>query len=172
VNEHDQVAQLLAYEQIRRLAARYALAVDSRDLDTLVALFVDDVVVGGAVGRAALHDQFATSLREVQRTFLLVGTHVIDLVDADTATGSVYCKGEIQVGDRWIHQAILYSDRYALRSGQWLFVRRVHRLWYGAEAGVNPLTLGPANWPEHHDGMGTIPEQWPTWQAFWSAGQD
>jgi ketosteroid isomerase-like protein len=175
VNERSgpvDVEQLLAYEQIRQLASRYALALDSRDLDSLVALFVDDVIVGDAVGHTALRAQFDATLREVQRTFLLVGTHVIDLVDADNATGSVYCKGEIQVGDRWIHQAILYGDRYARRNGRWQFVRRVHRLWYGAEAGVNPLTLPPANWPEHNDGMGTVPEQWPTWRAFWAAEEE
>ena len=166
------VDRLLAYEEIRGLAARYALALDSRDLDTLVALFVDDVHAGRAVGRAALRAQFDVSLRDVGRTFLLVGTHVIDLVDADHATGSVYCKGEIQAGDRWIHQAILYDDRYERRAGAWRFVGRRHQLFYGAEVGVNPLTLPPANWPEHHDGLGTVPECWPTWRAFWAADQD
>ncbi len=169
----DAVDRLLAYEEIRQLASRYALAVDSRNLDDLVALFVDDVAVGGEErGRAALRAQFDTSLRAVQRTFLLVGTHVIDLVDAGHATGSVYCKGEVQDGERWVRQAILYDDTYERRDGSWLFVRRRHRLWYGAEPGVNPLTLPPAHWPEHHDGMGTVPEQWPTWRAFWATGQD
>ena len=47
--------QLLAYEQIRQLASRYALAVNQRDLDSLVDLFVEDVkAVGGSTGRAAL----------------------------------------------------------------------------------------------------------------------
>ncbi len=163
------IDQLLAYEQIRQLASRYALALDSRNLDDLVALFVPAVQVGRERGHAALHAQFDASLRAVERTFLLVGTHVIDLVDEDHATGSVYCKGEIQAGDRWIHQAILYADAYERCDEQWLFVRRVHMLWYGAEPGVNPLTLPAANWPEHHDGMGTVPEQWPTWRAFWDA---
>ena len=174
----DAVDRLLAYEAIRQLASRYALALDSRNLDELVALFVDDVAVtadstgSNPTGRAALRAQFAGSLREVGRTFLLVGTHVIDLVDADHATGSVYCRGEVQDGGRWIHQAILYDDDYERRAGTWLFVRRRHRLWYGAEVGVNPLTLPPANWPEHHDGLGTVPEQWPTWRAFWDADED
>ena len=75
---------------------------------------------------------------------------------------------EIQDGDRWIHQAILYRDTYERRDGRWFFVRRIHELWYGAEVGVNPLTLEPANWPEHHDGMGTVPAVFPTWDAFWS----
>jgi ketosteroid isomerase-like protein len=162
--------RLLAYEEIRQLAARYALATDSRDLDALVALFVDDVQVGrGTFGRDALRESFATSLRGVGITILNVGTHVIDLVDDDAATGHVYCKGEIQDGERWIHQAILYRDTYARRDGHWYFVRRRHELWYGAEVGINPLTLPPANWPEHHDGMGTVPEIWETWRAFWTA---
>ena len=47
------VEQLLAYEAIRQLAARYALALDSRNLDDLVALFVSDVAVGGSATGAA-----------------------------------------------------------------------------------------------------------------------
>jgi ketosteroid isomerase-like protein len=151
------VDELLAYEQIRQLAARYALAVDSRDLDALSSLFTGDV-------RAS----FAQSLRGVGITILNIGTHVIDIVDATHATGVVYCKGEIQDGDRWIHQAILYRDTYEQRDGRWLFVRRVHELWYGAEVGTNPLGLPAANWPEHHDGLGTVPESFATWREFWS----
>ena len=37
----DPIEQLLAHDQIRQLVSRYAVAVDSRDLDSLVALFVD-----------------------------------------------------------------------------------------------------------------------------------
>jgi ketosteroid isomerase-like protein len=165
----DDVARLLAYEEIRQLAARYALATDSRDLDTLVALFVDDVQVGrDQFGRTALREAFDASLRDVGITILNVGTHVIDLVDDDNAAGHVYCSGEIQAGDRWIHQAILYRDTYQRRDGRWYFVRRRHDLWYGAEVGTNPLTLPPANWPEHHEGIGTVPDVFPTWGFFWS----
>jgi ketosteroid isomerase-like protein len=165
----DSVERLIAYEEIRQLAARYALATDARDLDALVALFVDDVQIGrDAFGRDALRASFDASLRGIGITILNVGTHVIDLVDADHATGHVYCKGEIQVGERWIHQAILYRDTYERRAGHWYFVRRRHDLWYGADVGTNPLGLAPANWPEHHDGQGTVPDLFPTWCAFWS----
>lgn len=162
------VDRLLAHEQIRQLASRYAVAIDSRDLDALVALFVDDVRVGrSARGRDALRASFDESLRAIGVSILDVGTHVIDLVDDDHATGTVYCHGEIQDGERWIHQAIVYRDTYERRDGAWLFVRRIHELFYGAEVGVNPLGLPPANWPEHHDGRGTLPERWDTWREFW-----
>lgn len=165
----NDVERLLAYEQIRQLAARYAIATDRRDLDALVSLFVPDVRVGrDSSGRDALRENFAAQLRGIGVSILNLGTHQIDLVDDDHATGYVYCKAEIQDGDRWIHQAIRYDDTYERRDGEWLFVRRKHLLFYGAEVGVNPLTLPPANWPERHDGLGTLPYSDPTWQAFWS----
>jgi ketosteroid isomerase-like protein len=165
------LARLEAHEAIRQLAARYAVAVDRRDLDALVALFVPDVRVGrDATGRDALRSSFDESLRAIGRSVLLVGTQVIDLVDDDHATGTVYCKGEIQDGDRWIHQAIVYDDTYRRVDGTWYFVRRVHRLFYGAEVGTSPLGLPPADWPAHHDGRGTLPDAWDSWARFWSPG--
>jgi hypothetical protein len=166
-------AALAAHEAIRQLAARYALAVDRRDLDTLCSLFVTDVDCGAAgTGRGALRDTFEVSLREVGITVLHVGTQVIDLDGDDRATGVVYCHGEVQDGDRWIHQAIVYDDAYRRDGGRWFFVRRCHRLVYGAEVGVNPLTLPEAHWPARPDGRGVLPEAWPTWQRFWARPSD
>lgn len=161
--------RLSAYEAIRQLVARYAVAVDSRDIETLVNLFVDDVHVGSlGNGRTALRKSFETSLRGIGVSILNVGTHVIDFVGEDDATGIVYCKGEIQDGTRWIHQAIVYEDQYRRMAGAWYFARRDHRLFYGAEVGTNPLGLAPANWPKHPDGWGTLPGEWDSWQRFWA----
>jgi ketosteroid isomerase-like protein len=166
----DPVAvRLLAYEEIRQLAARYAVATDARDVDSLVALFVDDVQVGRwARGRPALKAFFDQSLRGVGITILNVGTHVIEFDDDDHATGIVYCRGEIQEGNRWIVQAIQYRDAYERRDGHWYFVRRQHLLWYGRDVGRSPLGLPPANWPDSSTGTGELPQLWPTWRAFWS----
>jgi hypothetical protein len=169
----DLLERLWAHEQIRQLAAHYAVAVDSRDLDALVSLFVGDVRVGrDSYGREALRDSFDASLRGIGVSMLHVGTHAIDLVDADHATGSVYCHGQIQDGDRWIHQAILYRDTYERRDGSWFFVRRIHELWYGQAVVPNPLDQAPADWPVHHDGLGTVPASWPSWGRFWAEGPD
>lgn len=164
----DAIARLVAHDEIRLLAARYAVAVDSRDLDALVALFVPDVQVGRqATGRDALRRDFATSLANVGVTILNVGTHAIEVHDESHASGTVYCAGEIQVGDTWVRQAILYRDTYERRDGTWLFVRRVHELWYGAVIEPNPLDQEPAHWPASATGRGTAPESWPTWTPFW-----
>ena len=166
--ERDPVAWLVAHEEIRQLAARYAVAVDSRDLGALVGLFVEDVRVGrSAVGRDALRASFRESLGAVGVTILNVGTHRIDVTGADDATGLVYCQGQVADGDRWIHQSILYRDTYARRDGHWFFVRRVHELWYGQAQERNPRDQAPADWPQRADGRGTVPESFATWATFW-----
>lgn len=167
----DTLDALLAHEQIRQLAARYALALDARDLDALVELYVDDVRVGEQRGRETLRAFYDAAMRDVGVTILFVGNHVIELIDEDRAEGWVYCQGEIEVGDRWIRQAILYHDRYRRRDGRWYFAaQRGHRLWYGVDQPTNPLLQEPANWPERHVGRGELPEVWPSWTQFWGDG--
>ncbi len=166
----DAIDRLLSIEAIRQLAYRYAWATDSRDLDALVSLFIDDVQVGrDRRGREALRADFESQLRRIGISILNVGNHIIDFEDDDHARGIVYCRGEIQDGPRWIVQAILYQDEYERRETDWYFVRRKHLLWYGAEAGENPLDLPPANWPKNHKGRGTLPESLATWRAFWAS---
>lgn len=162
------LARLVAHDEIRLLASRYAVAVDARDLDTLVELFVDDVQVGrNSFGRNALRTSFEDSLSSVGVTILQVGTHVIDLHGEDDASGIVYCSGQVQEDERWVHQSILYRDTYARRDGTWSFVRRVHELFHGVAAPTSPLDQDPANWPERSYGRGTAPESFPTWGRFW-----
>jgi hypothetical protein len=162
------IERVVARDEIRQLAVRYAFAIDARDLDLLVSLFVPDVQVGGdATGRDALRASFEGSLGAIGVSILFVGNHLIDFEDAEHAAGGVYCRGQIQDGERWVEQAIHYEDTYARRDGAWLFVRRVHRLWYGIDTGARPMSQSPANWPIHHAGRGTLPEAWESWRAFW-----
>ena len=163
----DPMAWLVAHEEIRQLASRYAIALDARDIDTLVSLFVDDVRVGrDLVGHDALRASFTDQLRDLGVTILVVGNHVIDVVDDDHATGIVSCRGEIEMGDKWVVQAIQYHDTYERRGGVWLFVRRRHLLFYGADMLTRPIGLPQAHWPASAVGKGELPEISPTWQAF------
>ncbi len=165
---------LVAIEEIRGLALRYALAVDRRDLDALVALFVDDVDAGAhGVGREALKASFTESLRAVGVTMLFVGNHLVELDadDHDLARGTVYCLGRIQAGPgspRMIEQAIQYSDRYRWSDGEWRFVGRKHELFWGVELDERPLAQPPAHWPASQVGVGTIPHRYGSWQRFWA----
>lgn len=161
------IDRLESLEAIRQLVARYAFAVDTRDLDGLVDLFVADVEVGRlGTGRQALAQSFRSGLEPLGLTILSVGTHVIDLIDEDHATGEVYCTGEIDRDGSLLRQAILYRDSYRRDLEGWRFVRREHLLWYSAPLGEDPRHLPPANWPHGHVGRGTVPEVFATYRDF------
>ena len=171
----DRVESQLA---IGQLPARYALALDSRDLDALVDLFVPDVSVGGGtgeVGRPALKEFFRVNLSHFYRSMHLVAGHVIDFDDADHAHGVVYCRAEHEDAGRWGIMVMNYKDVYARVDGRWLFVRRrlqplytcditerpsgpdFNRGWGGA-----PLGQETQSWPAR------LPAEHPTFAAFWA----
>ncbi len=163
----DPLPWLVAHEEIRQLASRYAVALDARDLDTLVGLFVDDVRVGrDQVGHEALRASFTEQLRDLGVTILFVGNHVIDVLDDDHATGIVSCRGEMEMGEEWVVQAIQYHDTYERRDGGWRFVRRRHLLFYGADMLRRPIGLPLAHWPASATGKGELPEFLQSWRDF------
>ena len=60
----DRITRLEALDAIRQLPAKYALALDMRDMDAMVSLFPADVRVGKqASGREALRAYMDTTLR-------------------------------------------------------------------------------------------------------------
>ncbi len=166
----SEVRRLLAYEEIRQLAAHYAVSIGQLDVAAVAALFVEEVrVPGGDSGRAAFERVLSGMLAQSRISILNIGTHAIDLVDEDHATGVVYCHGEMGDEREWTHQLIVYEDRYERRGGRWYFVSRKHRLVYGQVQPRSPLDQPAADWPKHAVGRGTAPMHWPSWQAFWAA---
>lgn len=158
-------------DEIRQLAYQYADAIDRRDIDRLVALYVDDVRVGDQGGPAALRSFWTESLSHIGASYLFVGNHLIDIDSPTDAHGSVYCLAHVDEGDRFVRQAIRYDDTYRLvsRAGvhQWRFVHRKHRLFWGEALDRNPFGQAEANWPQAQVGRGTLPFTDPVWQAFW-----
>ena len=164
----ERLARVEAQLAIRQLAARYAVAVDARDLDSLVALFVDDVDCGRfGTGRDALRAFYTPVLQRFYRSVHHNGGHTIDLTDGDHATGKVYCRAEHEVGDEWIVQLLCYHDDYERRDGEWQFARRRPLSWLSTDVLQRPSGPEFEKWASQRPAA--LPGRFPAWRPFWAA---
>lgn len=152
---------------IGELPVRYAMALDGRDIDALVGLFVEDVEAGRrGSGREALKAWFDKPLRGFGRSIHLVCGHTVEFVDDDRATGRVYCRAEHEDGPGWYVMTMRYDDVYERRGNQWYFVSRRERLWYVVDVLDRP-SAPFIKWPGRESMKATLPESFPTWTTFW-----
>jgi hypothetical protein len=168
----DQISQLEridAHLQIQQLPIRYALAVDGRDVDAWVNLFVPDVDMGRrGRGREVLRAYIEPQIRQFYRSIHFICGHRIEVLDADTGRGAVYCRAEHEVGERWIVMAICYFDDYRRVDGEWLFERRGERHWYAADLNEPPQAVRFDSWGTGH-APPALPHQFPSWASFWAS---
>jgi hypothetical protein len=165
----ERLESLLAIQQ---LAFRYAVAVDSRDLDSLVSLFIPDVRVGkDQSGRAALRSWFDEILRDLRVSIHFVGNHVVDFDDRDHARGIVYCHDELERPDSgsWQRGKLQYWDQYRRVGGEWYFARRQFHRWYLVDAVERPAHGAGVNTGFDPLPTGLLPDAYPSWSRFWGA---
>lgn len=165
----DRVESSLAIQQ---LPIRYAIAVDARDLDQWVSLFVDDVNCGRhGQGRDVLKTFIDRNVRTFYRSIHQICGHQVDFIDEDHATGRVYCRAEHEWRNKWIVMAICYFDEYERRDGQWYFTRRREKHWYSTDVLERPGQPHFQNWEAWPDAKPELPHAFASWSAFWSAGE-
>jgi hypothetical protein len=170
----DRIESQLAIQQ---LPPRYALAVDSRDLDALVNLFAPDVDCGRwGKGREALKAFYDPTLRQFYRCHHQIVGHVIDLDPAnpDRATGMTYCRAEHEDKDKWVVMAICYFDAYERHDGQWCFKSRDERHWYSSDALDRPGQPRFQNWDKFTKAkfQPRLPDTFPHWKTYWSRSSE
>jgi hypothetical protein len=157
--------------EIRQLPIRYALAVDGRDLDAWVGLFVGDVNCGRhGRGRAVLRGLIEPQVRTFYRSIHQICGHAIDFIDDNHATGEVYCRAEHEARGKWVVMAICYFDEYVREDGRWYFARRKERHWYSSDVLERPGQPVFQNWKAWPDAQPELPHAFPTWKDFWEAG--
>lgn len=166
----ERLDRLESLAAIQQLPYRYGVAIDSRDMDMMVDLFVPDVRVGqGKVGRQALKAWYTRTMSRHQASCHFIGNHMIDFDDADHAHGIVYCHDELDHPDdgEWVQGQLQYWDTYRRVEGEWCFERRkFHRLYitdwlnrpaHGLGAGPDGAALSTYQ----------LPEAYPSWARFW-----
>ncbi|MDX1466048.1 MAG: nuclear transport factor 2 family protein [Halomonas sp.] len=168
------LARLEAIDEIRQLAAKYALSLDMRDLDAHVGLFAPDIRVGRErQGRAHLKAWVDDTLRhQFTGTSHHLGQHIIELVDADHAVGVVYSKNEHETGAEWVTMQMLYWDDYERIDGRWYFRRRLPCYWYASDLNRPPIGDMKMRWPGREPYAGTFHDLFPSWKEFWAERPD
>jgi hypothetical protein len=169
----SRLARVEAQLAIGQLPIRYALAIDQRDLDAWVELFVPDVDMGRhGRGRNVLREWIAPAVSQFYRSIHQICGHRIELGPAgpsgqpEAATGQVYCRAEHEVGKRWIVMAIRYDDEYRRVDGEWLFARRRERHWYAADHLERPQQADFDSWHTSPEPP-SLPSHEAAWGAFW-----
>ena len=157
-------------EAIRNLAARYAIYLDSRDLESLVALFVEDVKPSPSapMGREALRDHFRRICQPWGFTVHQVCQQAIDFETSEKAMGHVYCRAEHIVGEKFVIAAVRYLDRYERRDGKWYFRWRRSPCWYISDMLERPTSDLRIRWPGQESAAAPLPESWDTFVSFYA----
>jgi hypothetical protein len=175
----ERIDRLESLDEIRQLAAKYALSLDMRDLDAHVNLFVSDIRVSREkVGRAHLKRWLDDTLRlQFTGTSHHIGNHIIEFDDADRAHGVVYSKNEHETpradgGAEWVIMQMLYWDNYERQDGRWYFSRRLPCYWYATDLNRPPVGDDKMRWPDREAYEGAYHTLWPSWALFWANQPD
>ena len=155
---------------IRQLPHRYGLALDSRNMEALVDLFIPDVRVGrDATGRAALAQWFTAVMQEMRTSVHFIGNHIVDFDDADHARGIVYCRDELErpATEKWDVGTLQYWDTYVRVDGEWYFERRKFHRWYLVDALTRPAHGAGVNDVDEPLSTVQLPDAFPSWGVFW-----
>ena len=172
------IDRLESLDAIRQLPARYALALDMRDMDAMVSLFEEDVKVGkGKSGRAELRAWMDGTLRSpFTGTSHHIGGHIIEFDDLDHARGVVYSKNEHETGDEWVIMQMMYVDEYVRSAGpdgpRWYFARRLPLYWYATDLNKPPIGDNKMRWPGTEPVEGNFHKLFPSYAEFWARDGD
>ena len=161
------IDRLESLAAIQQLPIRYAIAVDSRDMDAWVGLFIPDVHCGRkGSGRDVLKSIIEPQVRGFYRSIHQICGHRVEFNDADHAQGVVYCRAEHEEAGKWVIMAIAYFDSYERRDGEWFFVRRREKHWYAADWEERP-TAPFMGWPSQPHAP-ALPQDFDSWNPFWA----
>jgi hypothetical protein len=161
-------------QELSDLAARYCIAVDDRDMDTIVDIFTPDGQMGhmdssaGGAGTAGLIAYYEERLKGVGATYHYPLAQLIEFDSDDEAHGVTMANAEMSIGDQVIVGAIRYNDTYVRVEGRWRFRRRALQFLYLMDMNDLPTHYKERDrkrWPGPPTAA-EIPDSLPTYQAF------
>jgi len=163
---------------IQNHAARYAFAVDDRDMDATADCFTEDGGFSsregrlGARGRQAVIDQFHERWGVMGPANHIVHQHLVEIdpADPDHATGTISSHAEVfRNGEIWL-TAFRYEDDYRRgEDGVWRFADRMLSVFYylRPQDYVSKINDVERNLTYERPVAASIPEALPTYQAYY-----
>lgn len=166
----ERLVRVEAELAIRQLAARYARAVDSRNLADLGELFAPQTRFGDhGTGPDGARAFYGPVLAGFYRSFHQIAGQVITDIAADSARGTVYCRAEHEDGDHWIVNLMVYFDRYVRTGGEWLFLGRRPRFLFVGDPRAAPRSLDFNKWPGREERFACeLPQSDESWGDYWA----
>jgi ketosteroid isomerase-like protein len=133
----QRVRRLEDRAQLRELVARYGIAVDDRDIETLSELFTADGRfrsqdgVMDATGREAVLKQFRGRFAALKATNHIAHDQILTFgADPDAVAGLVTSHAEVWRNGRALIAALRYQDTYRRDRGRWRFADRLLSFLY------------------------------------------
>ncbi len=175
MNTEARLRRLEDRAELAELIARYALAVDDRDLEAIAALFTPDGAfrskdgVMSARGTEAVLEQFRGRFRALKLSNHFSHDHVFTFgADADAATGLVTAHAEVWRNGRALIGALRYEDSYRRHQGRWCFADRLLHFLYYLPVEEYASALGdPLRQRAYGDRRpADFPESLPSWQLY------
>jgi ketosteroid isomerase-like protein len=164
---------------IAELIARYAVAVDDRDLDALGELFTPDGVfrskdgVMDARGRAPVLEQFRGRFRALAVSNHFSHDHILTLHEPrGSAHGLVSAHAEVWRNGRALIAALRYEDTYRLHEQRWRFAERLLSFLYYLPVEEYAQGLGDRLRMRAYGDRrpADYPESLPNWQLYHGGG--
>lgn len=162
--------RLVALDEIRTLPVRYAKAIEQRDVEAMVGLFTADARFGPyGTGPDGVRRLMTETMTDSLVAVILVTNHLVHLDAPDAAHGEVWALCAAQNGGDYVEQLLRYDDRYRREGGEWRFLHRRHRLWFGARRSPSPFEQPAADWPRSQVGVGDVPLADERFRQWWDA---
>ncbi|UMG91260.1 nuclear transport factor 2 family protein [Nocardioides sp. TF02-7] len=162
---------------LQELIARYSLARDDRDIDSLLDLFAPDAEferAGRVVrGREEIREFFLASMRRYDLTNHVTHTQVLDPLplapgEPVTVAGTVTGHAELVLDGSLHVAAYRYYDVYTPSDRRWLLRRRSLNFMYAMPVGELSsgfATTERVRWAGQEPQTADIPETLPTWRV-------
>ena len=125
---------LIAEFAIRQLHARYVDALWRKDPDSFAELFADDAewkVAGMHLrGRTQIKSEFAKFMRYIDRTFMIYGTPIVEVVDGVVTSRTHVTENNKFADGRTASTIGIYYERFVHEGDRWRFKWRHWNLYY------------------------------------------